>query len=138
MIKSSEEESWFGVYILNGMYRAQVCGVDSWWVLAEPYLGTAFSLGPCCTRAPDLAAQSRLENKQVVDRLSSPLKYQKAIDLSNAKPARGHKRGTMVNGSHRESQGWTTVCSGMPEHDGKDQGQDSRKQAGSCWFVRPC
>ena len=41
----------------------------------EPYFGTAFSLGRCCTRAPDLAAQSRQENKQAVDRLSSPLKY---------------------------------------------------------------
>ena len=38
----------------------------------------------------------------------------------------------------RESQGWTTVCSGMPERDGKDQGEDSPKQAGSCWFARPC
>ena len=32
----------------------------------------------------------------------------------------------------RESQGWTTVCSGMPERDGKDQGEDSPKQQGSC------
>ena len=38
----------------------------------------------------------------------------------------------------RESQGWTTACSGMPERDGKDQGKDSPKQAGSCWFARPC
>ena len=29
----------------------------------------------------------------------------------------------------RESQGWTTVCSSIPEHDGKDQGQDSPNQA---------
>ena len=39
---------------------------------------------------------------------------------------------------YRESQGWTTACSGKPERDGKDQGEDSRKQAGSCWFARPC
>ena len=38
----------------------------------------------------------------------------------------------------RENQGWTTACSGMPERDGKDQGEDSPKQAGSRWFVRPC
>ena len=38
----------------------------------------------------------------------------------------------------RESQGWTTACSGMPERDGKDQEEDSPKQAGSCWFARPC
>ena len=30
----------------------------------------------------------------------------------------------------RESQGWTTVCSSMRERDGKNQGEDSPKQAG--------
>ena len=25
-----------------------------------------------------------------------------------------------------------------PERDGKDQGEGSPKQAGSCWFARPC
>ena len=35
-----------------------------------------------------------------------------------------------------ESQGWTMVCSGMSERDGKDQGEDSPKQAGLCWFAR--
>ena len=38
----------------------------------------------------------------------------------------------------RESQGWITACSRMPERDRKDQGEDSPKQAGSCWFARPC
>ena len=38
----------------------------------------------------------------------------------------------------RLNQGWTTACSGMPKRDGKDQGKDSPKQAGSCWFARPC
>ena len=32
----------------------------------------------------------------------------------------------------------TTACSGMPERNGKDQEEDSPKQAGSCWFARPC
>ena len=36
----------------------------------------------------------------------------------------------------RESQGSTTACSRMPERDRKDRGEDSPKQAGSCWFVR--
>ena len=36
----------------------------------------------------------------------------------------------------RESQGWTTACSRMPERDGKDQRGDSLEQAGSCWFAR--
>ena len=38
----------------------------------------------------------------------------------------------------RESQGWTMACSGMPERDGKGQGEGGPKQAGSCWFARPC
>ena len=39
----------------------------------------------------------------------------------------------------RKNQGWTTTaCSGMPERDGKNQGDKSPKQAGSCWFARPC
>ena len=38
----------------------------------------------------------------------------------------------------RESQGWTKVCSRMPERDGNDPGEDSPKQAGSCWFARSC
>ena len=37
-----------------------------------------------------------------------------------------------------ESQGWTMACSGMPERDEKDQGEDNPKLADSCWFVRPC
>ena len=36
------------------------------------------------------------------------------------------------------SQGWTTACSRMPELDGRDQGEDSPKQAGLCGFTRPC
>ena len=38
----------------------------------------------------------------------------------------------------RGSQGWTMAYSRMPECDGKGQGEDSPKQAGSCWFARPC
>ena len=36
----------------------------------------------------------------------------------------------------RESQGRTMACSSMPERDGKDQGKNIPKQAGSCWFAR--
>ena len=37
----------------------------------------------------------------------------------------------------RESQGWTKAySSSMPKRDGKDQGEDSSKQASSCWFAR--
>ena len=36
----------------------------------------------------------------------------------------------------RENQGWTTACSSMPERDGKDQGEDSPKQACLSWFAR--
>ena len=53
----------------------------------------------------------------------------------------GRTRGGTFHGEMnrcRENQGWTTACSGMPERDGKDQEEDSPKQAGSCWFARPC
>ena len=53
----------------------------------------------------------------------------------------GGTRGETFHGEMdrcRESQGWTTACSGMPKRDGKDQGGDSPKQAGSCWFAHPC
>ena len=54
----------------------------------------------------------------------------------------GRTRGGIFHGEMdrcRESRGWTTACSsGMPERDGKDQGEDIPKQAGSCWFARPC
>ena len=36
----------------------------------------------------------------------------------------------------RYSQGWTTGCGRIPERDGKDQGEDSLKQAGPCRFAR--
>ena len=36
----------------------------------------------------------------------------------------------------RESLGWTTAYSSMFERGGKDQGEDSPEQAGSCWFAR--
>ena len=53
----------------------------------------------------------------------------------------GRTRGRTFHGEMdrcRENQGWTTACSGMPERDGKNQEEDSPKQAGSCWFARPC
>ena len=53
----------------------------------------------------------------------------------------GRTRGGTFHGKIdrcRENQGWTTACSGMPQRDGMYQGEDSPKQAGSCWFARPC
>ena len=38
----------------------------------------------------------------------------------------------------KESQGWAMACSGMPERDGKNQGEDNPKLANLCWFARPC
>ena len=38
----------------------------------------------------------------------------------------------------RGSPGWTTACGRMPERDGKDQVEDSPKQAGSYWLSCPC
>ena len=37
-----------------------------------------------------------------------------------------------------EARAETTACSRISERDGKDQGKGSPKQAGSCWFARPC
>ena len=53
----------------------------------------------------------------------------------------GRTRGGTFHGEMdrcRESQGWTTACTGMLERDGKNQVEDSPKQADSCWFARPC
>ena len=44
----------------------------------------------------------------------------------------GRMRGGTFHGEMdrcRESKGWTTACSSMPERDGKDQGEDIPKQA---------
>ena len=46
---------------------------------------------------------------------------------------RRNKRGGTCHGEMdrgRESQGWTTACSRMPERDGKDQGEDKPKASG--------
>ena len=53
----------------------------------------------------------------------------------------GGKRGRTFHGeidSCRESLGWTTACNSMRERDGKDQGEDSPKQADLSWFARHC
>ena len=67
--------------------------------------------------------------------------------VNNCSPGRGEMaqnggtRGGTFHGEMdccRGSQGWTKACSHMPERDGKDQGEKSSKQAGPCWFARPC
>ena len=53
----------------------------------------------------------------------------------------GRTRGGTLHGEMercREYQGRTTACSGMPERDGKNQEEDSPKQASSSWFACPC
>ena len=53
----------------------------------------------------------------------------------------GRARGATFHGEMdrcKENQGWITARSSMPERDGKEQGEDNPKQAGSCWFARPC
>ena len=53
----------------------------------------------------------------------------------------GRTRGGTFHGEMdrcRESQGWTTACSGMPERDGKDKeriAQSKRARAGSLALV---
>ena len=54
---------------------------------------------------------------------------------------KGRARGGTFHGEMdhcRNNQGWTTACSGMHERDGKNQEEDSPKQAGSFWFACPC
>ena len=75
---------------------------------------------------------------------SQSFRYQRRPmdDCSSGQGGMAQDGGTRGGTSHgdmnrcRESQGWTTACSSMPERDGKDQGQDSPKQACSCWFAR--
>ena len=45
----------------------------------------------------------------------------------------GTRGGTFHGGIDRcrETHGWTTVCSSMPDRDGKNKGEDSLKQAGA-------
>ena len=53
----------------------------------------------------------------------------------------GGTRGGTFHGEKdrcREIQGRTTACSSMSERDRKDLGEGHPKQAGSCWFARPC
>ena len=53
----------------------------------------------------------------------------------------GKTRGGTCHGKMdrcRKKQGWPTACSGMPERDGKDQGEDNPKLAGSRRFACPC
>ena len=61
------------------------------------------------------------------------------INVDQAKAQDGGPRGGRFHGEtdrFRESQGWTTACSTMPERDRKDQGEDGPKQASTCWFTR--
>ena len=67
--------------------------------------------------------------------------------VDNCSPERGGmaqgggiRGGTVYDEMDRcsESQGFSTVCSRMPERDGKDQEEDCPKQSDSCWFARPC
>ena len=53
----------------------------------------------------------------------------------------GKTRGGTFHGKMdrcRKRKGWPTANSGMPEGDGKDQGEDNPKVAGSRWFACPC
>ena len=47
----------------------------------------------------------------------------------------GTRSGTFHGEIDRCRESWTTACSSMPERDGKGQGENSPKQARSCWFA---
>ena len=82
----------------------------------------------------------------VFPRRSQSFRHQRR-PVDNCSPGRGgmaqndRRRGGTFDGEMdrcKENQDWTTACSGMPERDGKNQEEGSPKQAGSCWFARPC
>ena len=75
---------------------------------------------------------------------SQSLRHQRR-SVDDCSPGRGRMaqnagtRGATFHGEMdrcRESQGWTTAYISMPERNGKNQGDDSPKQADSCWFAR--
>ena len=89
------------------------------------------------------------EEKEWIGCILNDLRYFgiNADPVNDCSPGRGgmvqngRTRGRIFHGKMdrcRKNQGWTTACSGMPERDGKNRGEDSPKQAGSCWFARPC
>ena len=97
---------------------------------------------------PDGGCELRGGAGRRVDGVSSEraqsFRYQRR-PVDNCSPERGGMaqdggtRGGTFHGEIdrcRESQAWTTACNSMPEHDGKDSGEDSPKQACSCWFAR--
>ena len=75
-------------------------------------------------------------------------------ELSASTPTSGRLQPrTRGNGAELQNKGRNISCQNgslqrkprlaygiqcMPERDGKGQGEDSPKQAGSCWFARPC
>ena len=63
-----------------------------------------------------------------------------AAPTTRGNDARPRNKGRAVSWRNwslqRKGLGWTTACSSMLERDGKDQGEDSPKQACPCWFAR--
>ena len=49
----------------------------------------------------------------------------------------GTRDGTFHNemDRYREGRGWTMACSSMPERDGKDQGEDSKRACAGSFAI---
>ena len=100
--------------------------------------------GACCVGGQEKECMGCLKNSWMTSELSAstPTSSGRLQPRTRGNGAeRGKTRGGTFHGKMnrcRKNQGWITICSGMPERDGKDQGEDSPKQAGSCWFARPC
>ena len=79
-------------------------------------------------------SQSFRHQRRPVDDCSSPGRV-------GGMAQNGRTRGGTFHGEMdrcREKQGWITACSVMLERDGNNQEEGSPKQAGWCWFARPC
>ena len=112
------------------------------WIVAEK-TKAGLRHGVVCPnvtgRTKDRVAQSKRGRLQSFRHQRRPVD-----DCSPEREGMAQKGGTRGGTFHgemdrcRKNQGWTTAWSGMPERDEKNQGQGSPKQAGSCWFARPC
>ena len=71
-----------------------------------------------------------------IDAISGRLQPRRGEMAQNSRTRGGTFRGETDR--CRESQSWTTACSRMTERDGKDQEENSPKQACSCWIDCHC
>ena len=111
--------------------------------MEDTRLPKCLMFGESATGAGSIGGQEKEWMECFLDDLRAFRHQRRPVD--NCRPGRGGMaqnggtRGGTFHGEmerFRESQSWTTACSGMPERDEKDQRDISPKQA--CRFARPC